>query len=166
MKLVRTFSLVLALAGASTVYADPPKAPPAKAAPDKAAPAPDKAAPPAKSGKPEMNAAEVAKLEKFTTDFSDAIVKNKAACPKMGASINSVIDKHEAWLKTAMQKEPPQSYKDKTKAREAEMKTAVEACMQDKDVQAAVQRFFAIATAAAKADKGAPTTPPPPPAKK
>lgn len=165
MKLVRTFSLVLALAGASTVYADPPaaKAPADKKAPDKAAPAPSAPSTPAPApSKKVMSAADAAKAEKFTTEFGDAIVKNKAACPKMGAAMNVVIDKHQAWLRTVGDQEPPPASKEKMKAREADMTSAIQPCLQDNDVKAAIQRFIAIG----KEGGAGKSAPPPPPAKK
>jgi hypothetical protein len=158
MKLVRTLSMIIALAGASTVYADtPPKAAPAeKKAPDKAA---DKPA----EKKPELSPADVKKAEAFFDEFYNAVMKNTEACPKMAVAINGVIDKHEKWLKETMAsgKDMPQASKDKLQKRQQEMMNGVMKCKDDKDVQAAFQRFASIMMAKKTETSGpAPSTPP------
>jgi hypothetical protein len=145
MKLVRTLSMFIALAGASTVYAQAPSKAPA----EKKAPA-----------KEEMTPAEVKKAEAFFQEFYDAIMKNKDACPKMGAAINVVFDKHLPWLEKVAGKEMPQASKDKLQAKQGEMMGAVMTCKDDKSVQAAMQRFMTVAMKK-KAESA-----PPPPAKK
>ena len=152
MKLVRTLSMIIALAGASTALADTPAKAPApteKKAPDKA---------PAAN---EFTKAEVEKAEKFFDDFYTAVVKNQDACPKMATAINTLLDKNEAWLKKMAEsgKDMPQSSKDKMQKKMQEMSTAMMKCKDDKAVQASMQRFMTIA-AAKKAE------PAPAPAKK
>jgi hypothetical protein len=154
MKLVRTLSMFLALAGASTVYADTPtKAPPA----DKKAPA-----------KTEMSADEIKKTEEFFQAFYDAIVKNQDACPKMGPAINVVLDKHLPWLQKMQEagKEPPQATKDKMQAKQGDMMNAMLKCKDDKGVEAAMKRFMAVATKKKDSTKTEAAPPPAPPAKK
>ena len=132
MKFVRTLSMIIALAGASTVYADTPaKAPAEKKAPDKA---------PAKE---ELSAADAAKVEKFFNDFVDAIVKNQDACPKMATAINSLLNANEAWIAKMADsgKDLPPSVKEKLAKRQGEMMTGVMKCKDDKDVNAAMMRF-------------------------
>ena len=157
MKLVRTLSMIIALAGAATVHAQTPaKTPPAeKKAPEKA---------PAKE---ELSPAEVKKAEAFFDEFFNAVMKNQDACAKMATAINTVIDKHEKWLKEVMAtgKDMPQASKDKLQKRQQELMGGVAKCKDDKDVQAAFQRFIGIMMSKKKAD--APTSAPAPaPAKK
>jgi len=154
MKLVRTFSMIIALAGASTVYADTPaKAPVEKKAPDKA---------PAKE---EISAADAAKVEKFFNDFVDAIVKNQDACPKMAGAINTLLKDNEAWIVKMADtgKDLPPAVKGKLQKRQGEMMTGVMKCKDDKDVNAAMQRFASLG---AKKKAAAPEKAAPPPMKK
>lgn len=153
MKLVRTLSMIVALAGASTVHAQ---------APEKKAPAPEKKAPEKAAPKEELSPADVKKAEAFFEEFFNAVVKNQDACPKMAPAINGVIDKHEAWLKKTMAsgKDMPQASKDKIQKRQGEMMGGVLKCKDDKDVQAAFQRFGALMMSAKKGGSA------PPPAKK
>jgi ElaB/YqjD/DUF883 family membrane-anchored ribosome-binding protein len=145
MKLVRTLSMIIALAGASTALADTPTKAPA----------------PTEKKAPEFTKAEVNKAEKFFDDFYNAVVKNQDACPKMATAINTLLDKNEAWLKKMAEsgKDMPQSSKDKMQKKMQEMSTAMMKCKDDKGVQASMQRFMTIA-ASKKAE------PAPPPAKK
>jgi hypothetical protein len=165
MKLVRTLSMFIALAGASTVYAQAPKAPAEKKAPaaDKApakAPekAPDKAAPPAKE---EMSPADVKKAEAFFDEFFDAVMKNQDACPKMATAINATLDKHQKWLETVLAtgKDVPQTTKDKMQKKQQEMMGGMMKCKDDKDVGAAFQRFVGMMMK--KKDIGGATSTPP-----
>ena len=151
MKLVRTLSMFLALAGATTAYAQTP-AP--KAPAEKKAPQADK--------KGEMSPAEVAKAEKFFDDFFNAIVKNQDACPKMATAINTLLDKHGAWLKQMAEsgKDLPASSKDKLQKKQGEMSAAMQKCLGDEGVKTAMQRFMTIALSAKKPEAA------PPPAKK
>lgn len=153
MKLVGTLSIIVALAGASTVHAQ---------APEKKAPAPEKKAPEKAPPKEELSPADVKKAEAFFEEFFNAVVKNQDACPKMAPAINSVIDKHEAWLKKTMAsgKDMPQASKDKIQKRQGEMMGGVLKCKDDKDFQAAFQRFGTLMMSAKKGGSG------PPPAKK
>ena len=157
MKLVRTVLMIIALAGASTVYAQTPaKTPPAeKKAPEKA---------PAKE---ELSPAEVTKAEAFFEEFYSAVVKNQDACPKMATAINALIDKHEKWLKEVLAtgKDMPQASKDKLQKRQQELMAGVMKCKDDKDVQASFQRFVGIMMSKKKTDAPA-QAPAPPPAKK
>jgi len=141
MKLVRTFSMLIALASASTVYADSPaKAPPpaAKKAPDKAADKP--------AAKAELSPAEVAKVEKFFNEFVDAFVKNQDSCPKMVAAVNALLDKNLEWLKAmaASGKDMPKDSKEKMNKRMGEVMSAAMKCKDDKGLAAAMQRFMTI----------------------
>jgi hypothetical protein len=160
MKLVRTLSMIIALAGASTVYAQAPekKAPAEKKAPEKA---------PAKE---ELSPAEVKKAEAFFEEFYNVVMKNQDACPKMATGINGLIDKHHDWLKkmTESGKDMPQASKDKMQKKQQEMMGGILKCKDDKDVQAAFQRFAGIMMAKKKVDTGTTAAPPPasPPAKK
>lgn len=152
MKLVRTISMIIALAGASTatVHAQAP----GKKAPAKEAPA-----------KGELSPAEVKKAEAFFDELHDAVVKNQDACPKMATRINAVFNKHEAWLKKVVEsgKDLPQATKDKVQKRQQEMVGGLMKCKDDKDVLTAFQRFATLMQPKAEA---APAPPPPPPAKK
>ena len=165
MKLVRSLSMFIALAGASTTaLAQAPKAAPApeKKAPDKAAPAPAKA--PAPAAKEELSPAEVKKAEAFFDELYTAVIKNQDACPKMATSINAVFDKHEAWFRKMVEsgKDVPQASKDKMQKRQQEMMGGIMKCKDDKDVQAAFQRFASIAMSKKKdAPTSAPTSAPP-----
>jgi hypothetical protein len=153
MKLVRTLSMIIALAGAATAFADTP---PAKAPAEKKAPEPKKE---------EISAADAAKAEKFWGDFVDAFVKNQDSCPKMAAAVNAVITANEAFLMKMAEsgKEPPASLKEKMQKRQGEMMSAAMKCKDDKDLAAALQRFAAMdAKRKAGASKPADKTPPPP----
>ena len=87
MKLLRSFTLIAALAGASTVYADTPAKAPAG---DKKAP--DAKAPPAGGGDKKDAGTEVSKADadefyKFFEKFVQAIVDNKDNCEKMAGAM-------------------------------------------------------------------------------
>jgi len=157
MKLARTLSMIIALAGAATVYADTP---PAKAP----APAPTEKKAPDKPAKPELSPAEVEKVEKFFNEFYDAVVKNQDACPKMATAINALFDKNEKWLKemAASGKDLPQSSKDKMAKKQSDLMGGMLKCKDDKGVQAAMQRFMSIMGAKKKADAPTPAPAPAP----
>ena len=139
MKLARTLSMIIALAGAATAYAEPPaKAPAAdKKAPDKAPP------------KEELAPADAAKVEKFFNEFIDAFVKNQDACPKMAAAVNALLDKNLDWLKKLAEtgKDLPKDAKDRMQKRQVEMMSAAMKCKDDKDLAAAMKRFEALGAA-------------------
>jgi hypothetical protein len=126
MKLVRTLSMIIALAGAST----------ASTASAQKAPA-----------REELGKAEVRKVEKFFEDFYNAVVKNQNACPKMATAINAVFDKHLAWLQKIAEsdKDLPQASKDKLAKKQAEMAEGIMKCKDDKGVQTAMRRFATLA---------------------
>jgi hypothetical protein len=148
MKLVRTLTLFIALAGASTVHAQAKKAPEkAEKAPEKA---PEKAAP-----AEELSPADVKKAEAFFEEFYNAVTKNQDACPKMATAINALFDKHEKWLRQVMAsgKDMPQASKDRIQKRQGELMGGVMKCKDDKDVQAAFQRFASIMMSAKKGSK-------------
>lgn len=145
MKLVRTLSMLVALAGASTVHAD-------------SKPAEKKPA------KQEMTAAEAKKAEAFFNDLFNAVVKNQDTCPKMGPAINGVLDKHLPEVEKLEGKEPPQSFKDRMQAKQGELMGAMIKCKDDKGVQDAMQRLASVATK--KKSKAEAAPPPAPPAKK
>lgn len=164
MKLVRTLSMFLALAGATTAYAQTaPKAPAEKKAPE----ADKKAPPPPSDKKAELTPAEVAKAEKFFDEFFNAVVKNQDACPKMATAINALLDKYGDWLKQMAEsgKDMPQSSKDKMQKKQNEMGTAMQKCLADEGVKTAMQRFMTIAMSAKK-PAPAPAPPAAPPAAK
>lgn len=165
MKLVRTLSMIIALAGASTAYAQAPAKTPAPAPAKTAAPA-EKKAPDKPAGKEELSPAEVQKAEKFFDELYTAVVKNQDACPKMATALNAVLDKHQDWLKKMVEsgKDLPQASKDKMQKKQADLGNGIMKCKDDKAVVAAMQRFMTIATAK-KAD-AAPAPAAPPPAKK
>jgi hypothetical protein len=146
MKLVRTLSMIIALAGASTAHAQ------TKAPAEKQAPA-----------KEELGKAEVAKAEKFFGELHGAVVKNQNACPKMATGINAVFDKYLPWLQKMAEsgKDLPQASKDRLAVKMNEMAEGIMKCKDDKGVQAAMQRFATIAPKKAEA-----APPPAPPAKK
>src|SRR6187455_2572946 len=102
VKLVRTLSMIIALAGASTALADtPPAKAPAPAPTEKKADKPaDKAPAPAK---PEFAKEEVDKIEKFFGELFDAVTKNQDACPKMATALNTLIDKNQDWVKKLLE---------------------------------------------------------------
>ena len=166
MKLVRTLSMFIALAAASTtVHADTP----AKTAPAKAPEADKKAPAPAKE---ELGKADVERAEKFFDEFLNAVVKNQDACPKMATAVNGVFDKHQAWLVKMAEsgKDIPQSSKDKLQKKQGELMNAVMKCKDDKGVQAALQRFMMLGAKKKSAEAAPPAaaapTPAAPPAKK
>jgi hypothetical protein len=144
MKIVRTLSLIVALAGASTVHAQAPAKAPAGKAPaaEKKAPEADKKAP---AGN-ELSAADIQKAEKFFDDLHAAVMKNQTACPKMATSINGLLDKHQDWLKKMVEsgKDMPQGSRDKLQKKQTEMTNGIMKCKDDKDVGAAMQRFMTI----------------------
>ena len=146
MKLVRTASLIIALAGATTVYADTPqKAPADKKAPDAKAP-PAKDAPAPAPAKEEISAADAQKVLDFFNKFADAIIANKDSCPKMAVAINGVIDSNKAFIEQANKmkaenKKLPKAVEDKMGARMKEFLPIVMKCKDDKDVAAAMQRM-------------------------
>jgi hypothetical protein len=167
MKLVRTLSMIIALAGASTVHAQAPAKTPAPAPAKAPAPA-EKKAPDKPAAKEELSPAEVQKAEKFFDELYNAVVKNQDACPKMATALNAVLDKHQDWLKKMVDsgKDLPQASKDRMQKKQADLGNGIMKCKDDKAVVAAMQRFMTIATAK-KADQGpAPAPAAPPPAKK
>ena len=133
MKLVKAVFLTIALAGASTSFAD---------------------APAAKSSRPMASADEIKHAEAFFDELVNAVVKNQDACPKMGPAVNAVLDKHEAWLRKMAEadKDLPQATKDKFQKRQTEMTNGVTKCASDPGVSAAFQRFGKI-SAAKKSEK-------------
>jgi hypothetical protein len=151
--------MIIALAGASTVYADtpPPKAPAEKKAPEKPA-----------EKKEQFSPDEAKKAEKIMDDFFDALTKNQDNCPKMASAIVAVIDPNEAWLIKLAEsgKEAPPALKEKTKKRQGEVIGAVMKCKDDKDVNAALQRFAGIAVKKKAAEKTGADKTAAPPAKK
>jgi hypothetical protein len=157
MKLVRTLSMIIALAGASTALADTPPAK-APAPTEKKADKPADKAPAPAPAKQEFTKAEVDKIEKFFSDFYDAVTKNQDACPKMAIAINALFDKNQDWLKKMMEsgKDLPQASKDKMQKQQQDLFQGVMKCKDDKGVEAAMQRFMAMATAKKKVDTAAP----------
>ena len=83
MKLVRTFTMITALAGATLAYAD--------TKPPTPAPAADKKAPPPAAA-PEVSQADAEKFLVFFNKLVDTVVANKDDCTKLAAGINGVID--------------------------------------------------------------------------
>ncbi len=148
MKLVRTLSMILALAGAATVHAQP-KAPPA----EKQAPA-----------REELGKADADKVEKFFGELHAAVIKQKDACPKMGPAINAVLDKHLAWVQKLAEtgKDMPQASKDRMQKKQDELGAALMKCQDDLGVQRAWERLMS----AVKKKKAEPAPAAPPPAKK
>ncbi len=142
MKLFRTLSISVALAGASTAaFADKAPAKPA-----------EKPAPPAAKPADTVTPAEAAKVEKFFNELVDAMVKHQNTCKNMAVSINALFDKNEGWLMKAAEsgKELPQTSKDKMAKRQNEMMGAAMKCKDDADVVKAMQRFAAIGAAKKK----------------
>jgi hypothetical protein len=134
MKLVCTLSMLIALAGASTIHAQATKAPAEKKVPEKAAPAP----------KEELSPAEIKKVKAFFDELTEVIVKSKAPCSKVAAGINTTLDKHQESLKKNFEsrKEVPQVWMDKRQESLFAMAEAIVTfCRDDKDVRAATQRF-------------------------
>jgi hypothetical protein len=161
MKLARTLSLLVALAGASTVHAQAP----AKAPAEKKAPEADKKAPPAGN---DLSPADVQKAEKFFDELYTAVMKNQAACPKLATAVNGLLDKHGDWLKKTVEsgKDMPQASRDKLQKKQNEMQGGLAKCKDDKDVQAAMQRFMAILMPPKKSAEKTDAAPAPAPAKK
>ena len=155
MKLVRTLSLLVALAGASTVHAQAP----GKAPAEKKAPEADKKAP---AGN-ELSPADVQKAEKFFDELYSAVMKNQTACPKLATAVSGVLDKHQDWLKKTVEsgKDMPQASRDKLQKKQSDMAAGLAKCKDDKDVQAAMQRFMAILTAGKKPAEKTETAPAP-----
>ncbi|MBX3156982.1 MAG: hypothetical protein KF773_13490 [Deltaproteobacteria bacterium] len=163
MRHLRKLSVIIVVLLAPIAAAQPPA---------KKEPAPSQAQPqtpsPQTPAKAMATPEESAQAEKFFNDFADAVVKNQSSCPKMGAAINKLIDKNEAWLMKMAEtdKELPQASKDKIQKRQTEMMDAVMKCKDDKDVTAAFQRFATIAMkkqppgATGGAGAGAGKTPP------
>lgn len=169
MKLVRTLSMIIALAGASTVYAQAPAKTPAPAPAKTPAPAPaEKKAPDKAAAKDELSPAEIQKAEKFFDELYNAVIKNQDACPKMATALNAVLDKHQEWLKKMVEsgKDLPQASKDKMQKKQADLGNGIMKCKDDKAVVAAMQRFMSVATAPAKKSDAAPAPAAPAPAKK
>ena len=138
MKLVCTLSMLIALAGASTIHAQATKVPAEKKAPEKV---PEKAAP---APKEELSPAEIKKVKAFFDELTEVIVKSKAPCSKVAAGINTTLDKHQESLKKILEsrKEVPQVWTDKRQESLFAMAEAIITfCRDDKDVRAATQRF-------------------------
>lgn len=167
MKLVRTLSMIIALAGASTALADtPPTKAPAPAPTEKKADKPADKAPAPAPAKPEFAKEEVDKIEKFFGELYDAVTKNQDACPKMATALNTLIDKNQDWVKKLLEtgKDLPKASKDKMQKKQAELGQGMAKCKDDKSVEAAIQRFVALGAPKKKADPAAP--PPATPATK
>ncbi|HWO19697.1 MAG TPA: hypothetical protein VNO30_13015 [Kofleriaceae bacterium] len=154
MKLARTLSLLVALAGASTVHAQAPKKAPAAA---EKAPAGN-----------ELSPADVQKAEKFFDELYSAVMKNQAACPKMATAVSGLLDKHQDWLKKMVEsgKDMPQASRDKLQKKQSEMAGGLGKCKDDKDVQAAMQRFMALLVPPKPPAEQTEAAPAPAPAKK
>jgi hypothetical protein len=170
MKLVRTFSMIIALAGATTAFAD--TKPADKKAPE-AKPEAKKDAPPAPPAQ-EISAAEAEKVLAFFKQFSAAIIANKDSCPKMAVAINGVIDKNKDFIAKANAmkaegKKLPKATEEKMGEEMKAMIPAVMKCKDDKDVNAAMQRMEKggdKAPAAKSEPKTAPAAPAAPAPKK
>jgi hypothetical protein len=164
MKLLRSFTIIAALAGASTVYAEDKKAaPPAAKAPDTKAGAGDK-----KDAGTEVSKAEAEEFYKFFEKFVDAIVANKDNCEKMAGAINGVIDSNMALVKKANEakaagKKLPKEMEQKMMEKVKVMMPGMQKCGTDKKVQDALKRMDA---GEKKADAKASEKPAAPPAKK
>jgi hypothetical protein len=127
MKLVRTLSIVLAMATAAG---------PAFAAPD-AKPAPAAPAP---------TSALVQKMIAFIDAFSDKVASDKGACPKMATDINAMIDDNKDLLvqaKAARQsgKPMPADMQDHFTKGMQKMMPAYMGCKDDQGVKTAFQRL-------------------------
>lgn len=147
MKVLRSFTLIAALAGASTVYADTPaKAPAAgdKKAPDAKAPA--AGAGDKKDAGQEVSKADAEEFYKFFEKFVDAIVANKDNCEKMAGAINSTIDANMALVKKANEakaagKKLPKELEQKMMEKVKVMMPGMQKCGSDKKVQDALKRM-------------------------
>lgn len=161
MKMLRSLTMIAALATSTVAFADTP--PPAKApAADKKAPAPvaDKKAPPAPV-KEEISQADAEAFLAFFNKVADAMVVNKDDCTKLAAAINKLTDDNAPLLKKANDakssgKKLPKALEDKMMARVKDMMPAMQKCQADKGVNDAMKRMDG---GGGKADK-APATPP------
>jgi hypothetical protein len=165
MKLLRTVTMITALASATYAYADNKAPAPAPAAPAKA---PDKAAPAKDAPKAEeISQADAEKFLAFFNKLVDAVVANKDDCTKMATGVNGVIDSNKDMIAKANEakaagKKLPKSLEDKMMARVKEMMPAMQKCQNDKAVQAAFMRM----DGGGKDTKTDTKTATPPPAKK
>lgn len=148
MSIIRTLTVMAALAAAPLAWADTPKAAPAEKKADKPADKPA-AKPDDKAGKKEpLSAATAERFMAFFDKLVDIVVTNKDDCTKMASAVNAHVDANQALLKEisdakAANKEPPAAMKDhvmqKTKD---ELQPAMMAkCSQDKGVMAAFNRI-------------------------
>jgi hypothetical protein len=140
MKLLRNFTIIAALAGASIAVADT-KAPP---------PAADKKAPDTKAGGKdagqEISKADAEEFYKFFEKFVDAIVANKDNCEKMAGALNGVIDSNMALVKKANEaktagKKLPKEMEQKMMEKVKTMMPGMQKCGTDKKVQDALKRM-------------------------
>lgn len=150
MRILRSFTIIAALAGASTALAEPKQ----KEAPAKA---------PAKEAKPppkaEVTAAEAERFLGFFNKFVDTVVATKDDCPKMATAMNKLIDKNQPIIRMATRakaagKDLPAATKEKMMGRAMkELVPAMQKCGADPKVQAALKRIE---------DEPAPAKAPPP----
>lgn len=147
MKILRSLTILAALAG--TAYADAP-APKTGPTADKA---PAKPAPPPEAKKAEVDAKDVEKFLAFFNKFVDAVVAAKEDCGKMTGSVNTLIDANQDMIKKiqeakAANKDLPQAAKDKMMSRVKEMMPGMQKCGGDPNFQAAMKRMEGGKTAA------------------
>ncbi|MGN6105212.1 MAG: hypothetical protein ACTHU0_08915 [Kofleriaceae bacterium] len=174
MKLVRTFSTILALASAPVAYAQAP-ATPSKAPTEPKAPT--KTTPP--KGE-ELSTADAEQVLSFVNQFADAVESGKDSCAKMATAINAVVDKNAPFLRKAKQlknqgKTLPKETETKMTTRTQEVIPVLMKCKDDKAVEAALMRMDdpdakpAPSTPSAPSSTSPPAGTPPtskPPAKK
>ena len=130
MKLIRTLSIALVLA--TTVFAT-------RSFADDKKPAPAPAA-------SEVDAAGVAKFLAFWDKFVDTVVADAKSCPKMATDINALIDANKDLLAMAAEaqkagKKLPKSAQDHMMGSIKKLMPAMQACQNDKAVQAAMMRM-------------------------
>jgi hypothetical protein len=121
MRALRTFTLLIALAGASTAHADVEQAPP-------------------------MSVVDSEKLLAFFNELVDHAVKNAADCQALASAVDGVVNRHlntiqMTWAARKAKKKIPEDVQEKMDRRAFEMVGALRRCWDDDRVKAAFKRM-------------------------
>jgi hypothetical protein len=121
MRALRTFTLLIALAGASTAHADAEQAPP-------------------------MSEIHSEKLLAFFNELVDQTVKNAAECQALASAVDGVVNRHlntiqMMWATKKAKQKFPKDVQEKLDKRAVEMVSALRRCLDDDRVKAAFGRM-------------------------
>jgi len=121
MRALRTLTLLIALAGASTAHADDKKGAP-------------------------LSAAQAEQLLAFFNELVDQAVQHAADCKALAGAVDGVVDRHMStiqmtWAAKKAKQTVPKDVQEKMDRRAKEMVGALERCWNDDGVKKAFQRM-------------------------